>query len=186
MTNTERSIKTASALYTQCTHKLCCRGEGWLRRPRPFIQLSSCYLWEARPRQRHTDRSNGPVTYKTSCVHSLGSQASSLFSRLPNKVVMWHMCIGSMLHCQISLTGGRRLLQSHNNTHNIRPIALYMTYGNSSCGLETHTALCASCCMNLSTTPPHSRISLQTHIICYSGQCYSTHPSKVGVHVLQQ
>ena len=51
-----------------------------------------------------------------------------------------HVRMGSRLRSRISLAGGRRLLQSHNKTHNVRPIVLYMTYGNSGCGLETHTA----------------------------------------------
>ena len=38
------------------------------------------------------------------------------------------------------LARGRRLLQSHNKTHNVLPIVLNMTYGNSGCGFETHTA----------------------------------------------
>ena len=33
--------------------------------------------------------------------------------------------MGSMLCRRISLAGGRRLLQSHNKTHNVRPIVLY-------------------------------------------------------------
>ena len=44
------------------------------------------------------------------------------------------------LRSRISLARGRRLLQSHNKTHKVHPIVLYMTYGNSGCGRETHTA----------------------------------------------
>ena len=43
-----------------------------------------------------------------------------------------------ILHRQLSLAGG---VQSHNKTHNVHPVVLYMIYGNSGCGIETHTAV---------------------------------------------
>ena len=116
MTSIERSmIKLASASYT-----LCCRGcEGWLRRPHPFIQLSllhSCSLWQARPWPLHTDRSNGPATCETSFSDGERATITTLFvcGSHENRELTREAseCAHAHGKYHISLTGGRRLLQS--------------------------------------------------------------------------
>ena len=112
-------------------------------------------LWQARPWPRHTDESNGPATYETSFSEGERATITTLFDcgSLENRNSLENLAsaevrMGSMLCRRI----WRRL--SRNKTHIVRPIVLYMTYGNTGCGLETHTALgCAWCCMSLETTP---------------------------------
>ena len=65
------------------------------------------------------------------------------------------------LRSRISLARGRRLLQSHNKTHNVRPIVLYMTYWNSGCGQEACTRLRLVVYESLDHTPrSHKRSQL--------------------------
>ena len=52
-----------------------------------------------------------------------------------------------------------------------------MTYGNSGCGLKTHTALgCTSYCVGLSTTPPTPII----HVLNFKHTLSITHEKRGG------
>ena len=127
-----------------------------------YLFYTLCSLWEARPRPRHTDWSNGPATYETSFSGGERATITTLFDcrSLENRKLAREASECARAHgkyatpSHFSRWRSTTATKSRLNAISIRPILLYMTYGNSGCGLETHTALaCASCCMSVSTTP---------------------------------
>ena len=124
----------------------------------PLSLLHSCSLWQARPWLRHTNRFNSPAAYETSFSEGERATITTLFdcgslenrelAREPSECAHAHEKYATP---HISLAGGRRLLRSHNKTHNVRSYRSIHDLRELGCGLETHTAL--GCCMSLSTTP---------------------------------
>ena len=64
---------------------------------------------------------------------------ASRTENLPKKLASEHVRMGVVTLSLLEVDDS--YIQSNSKTHNVRPLVLYMTYGNLGCGIETHTPL---------------------------------------------